>query len=71
MNARPIISNLLTSRMTFTPTERPKTCKVTGAASLDGLFSAVLSVALASPMPASWNQIANWLKQIDGLRQAA
>ena len=26
---------------------------------------------VASPMPASWNQIANWLKQIDTLRQAA
>jgi hypothetical protein len=26
---------------------------------------------LASPMPASWNQIARWLKQIDGVRQAA
>jgi hypothetical protein len=26
---------------------------------------------LASPMPASWNQIAGWLKQIDSLRQAA
>jgi hypothetical protein len=24
-----------------------------------------------SPMPASWNQIAGWLKQIDSLRQAA
>jgi hypothetical protein len=26
---------------------------------------------LASPMAASWNQIAGWLKQIDGLRRAA
>jgi hypothetical protein len=26
---------------------------------------------VASPMPASWNQIAGWLKQIDNLRQAA
>jgi len=25
---------------------------------------------LASPTPASWNQIASWLKQIDNLRQA-
>jgi hypothetical protein len=25
----------------------------------------------SSPMPTSWNQIASWLKQIDGLRQAA
>jgi hypothetical protein len=26
---------------------------------------------VASPMPASWNQIAGWLNQIDNLRQAA
>jgi hypothetical protein len=26
---------------------------------------------LASPMPASWNQIASWLQQIDRLRCAA
>ena len=26
---------------------------------------------VASPMPASWNQIATWLKQIDSVRQAA
>ena len=25
---------------------------------------------LASPMPASWNQIVPWLRQIDGLRVA-
>jgi len=25
----------------------------------------------SSPMPASWNQIAGWLRQIDTLRQAA
>jgi hypothetical protein len=26
---------------------------------------------MASPMPASWNQIVGWLKQIEGVRQAA
>lgn len=26
---------------------------------------------MASPMPASWNQIATWLRRIDGLRRAA
>ena len=29
------------------------------------------SRVVASLMPASWNQIASWLKQIDNLRQAA
>ncbi len=33
---------------------------------LDGLYN-----IMASPMPASWNQIASWLRQIDTLRQAA
>ena len=28
-------------------------------------------VKLASPTPASWNQIAGWLKQIDNLRWTA
>jgi hypothetical protein len=27
--------------------------------------------SLASLMPASWNQIALWLRQLDGLRSAA
>ena len=30
-----------------------------------------VNLALASPMPASWNQIANWLKHIEALREAA
>lgn len=29
------------------------------------------SVAMASLVPSSWNQIAGWLKQIDAIRQAA
>lgn len=28
------------------------------------------TVGMASPMPASWNQIASWLQQIDGLRRS-
>ncbi len=34
-----------------------------------GLFDGLSQ--LASPTPASWNQITAWLQQIDGLRQAA
>ena len=30
-----------------------------------------LRVELASPTPASWNQVAVWLRQIDDLRQTA
>ena len=36
-----------------------------------GKLRGVNALELASPMPASWNQIASWLKQIDNLRQAA
>jgi len=28
-------------------------------------------LVLASLMPASWNQIASWLQEVDGLRHAA
>ncbi len=31
----------------------------------------VNTLELASPMPASWNQIATWLDRIDELRRAA
>jgi len=31
----------------------------------------VSHAGVASPVPASWNQIAGWLKQIDSLRNAA
>ncbi len=39
----------------------------------DRLLSGVIDLPtkMASPMPASWNQIAGWLKQIDSLRQVA
>jgi hypothetical protein len=30
-----------------------------------------LTPSLASPMPASWNQIIIWLRQVEALRQAA
>jgi len=34
-------------------------------------YRAQVVTNMASPMPASLNQIAGWLKQIDTLRQAA
>lgn len=36
-----------------------------------GKLRRVNALELASLMPASWNQIAGWLKRIDDLRQAA
>jgi hypothetical protein len=39
---------------------------------LANFFSGIVCPqAVASPMPASWNQITVWLKQIDALREAA
>ena len=35
------------------------------------LLSQCYGKCLASPMPASWNQIVAWLKQIDAVRLAA
>jgi hypothetical protein len=63
-NARPILSSLLKTRVTITP-KGPKRWELRGEGTLAGLFSR------ASPMPASWNQIAGWLKQVDGLRHVA
>jgi hypothetical protein len=34
-------------------------------------FAAVVPQNGSSPMPASWNQVAAWLKQIEGLRRVA
>jgi hypothetical protein len=44
---------------------------VNGEGALIGLFTREMTGRDSSLMPASWNQIAIWLKQIDGLRQAA
>jgi hypothetical protein len=44
----------------------------TGEGSLTKFFGAVAPPnTVASLMPARWNQIASWLKQIDNLHQAA
>lgn len=64
------------SSVTITPETRDNVpgFRVTGEGSflkfLDELVPQ-LSQAVASLVPASWNRIAFWLKQIDGLRQAA
>jgi len=57
-------------RLRFTPETR--TYRFEGEAAIGRLFAGVADVApfVASPTPASWNQIASWLRQIDGLRRA-
>jgi site-specific DNA recombinase len=47
-NARPIVSSLLLGRITYTPLEDGR-WKLTGEATLSGLFSRVFSVGVASP----------------------
>jgi hypothetical protein len=46
-------------------------CLGEAEANLRGMLGGILSLQLACLMPASWNQVASWLKQIDKLRQAA
>lgn len=72
-NASPIVSSLLMGRVTFRLLkERRRAWELRGTGTLDGLFTRdLLSAGLASLMPASWNQIAAWLDQIDRLRRAA
>lgn len=43
-----------------------------GTIALDRLLAGVvdLPTKVASPMPASWNRIDEWLRQIEAIRQA-
>jgi hypothetical protein len=70
--ARQGFRQLLASPIVFTPfVERGyRAIRFDGRLGLGAVFSGVVT-KLASPMPASWNQIAGWLQQIDGLRRAA
>jgi site-specific DNA recombinase len=70
-NARPIVSSLLVGRVTITP-KATKQWVLSGAGTLVGLFERVIvPFGMASLTPASWNQIAAWLKQIEAVRQVA
>jgi len=42
-----------------------------GKIKLDELLAIGGEVSVASLVPASWNQVAAWLQQVDGLRRAA
>src|SRR5437867_12023717 len=48
--------------------------RFTGAGTLMPILSGIMPLvpqSMASPMPASWNQVASWLKRIEALREAA
>jgi hypothetical protein len=73
-----LVAKLLKDRLVFTPERRRGKLSVTESQGsimpmLAGQipeFQALVH-GLASPMPASWNQIVAWLKQIDAVRLAA
>jgi hypothetical protein len=67
---RQILRKLLSGRVRLTPREGGR-FDLSGA-DYGKLFSGIpLATAMASLIPASWNQMAYWLQQIDGLRRAA
>jgi hypothetical protein len=77
--ARQFVTKLLKDRLVFTPERRRGKLGVTfeGQGSIMPMlagqvpeFQAVVH-GLSSLAPASWNQIASWLKQIDDLRESA
>jgi hypothetical protein len=74
--ARQILAKVLRDKLRFMPETR-RGCKghrFLGEGTLTTLLTGLvpeLSQGMASLMPASWNRIAGWLRQIDGLRSAA
>jgi hypothetical protein len=72
--ARGLLKQLIVGRLDMEP-QPAGFYRFRGTGSLEPLISGIVPVlvpqSVASPMPASWNQIAIWLKQIDNLRQAA
>ena len=61
----------------FTPGATPELCTCTGRGHYDDLLTELIDpaalidpTALASLMPASWNQIVSWIRQIEALQAA-
>jgi hypothetical protein len=70
--ARQMVRKLVEGRILFTPDREARRYTFRMSGTLANFFSGIVCPqALASLMPASWNQIAPWLQQIDGLRRAA
>ena len=74
-DGRTLLREVLTTPLVFTPEgkgyrfrERVATGELIAGA-VNGDLG--LPTKVASPMPASWNHIVAWLKQIDAVRQAA
>jgi hypothetical protein len=70
--ARQMVRKLVEGRIVFTPDREGRRYTFLATGTLANFFSGIVCPqGLASPMPASWNRIVPWLRQIDGLRQAA
>jgi hypothetical protein len=71
--ARTLIGAAIEGRLTFTPRidDAGEAYEITGVANVAALIGSNTLDEMASPMPASWNQITLWLRQIDALREAA
>ena len=69
-DGRQLLREVLAGPLRFTPEGR--TYRFEGEAALGQIVAGIagLPTFVASPMPASWNRIAAWLEQIDGLRAA-
>lgn len=72
-DGRQVLREVLRGPIRFTPDEATRGYRFEGPLDLGRLLSGVVEPALsvASLMPTSWNQVARWLEQIDGLRRAA
>jgi predicted secreted protein len=70
-DGRQLLREILVGPLRLTPEGR--SYRFEGEAALGTLVAgkAGLPTVLASPMPASWNRIAGWLRQINDLRHAA
>jgi site-specific DNA recombinase len=62
-HARPIVSELLKGRVTFTPTAKISWWELRGQSSIDGLFTRVFASGLASPTGSDgeWKRLDGWL----------
>jgi hypothetical protein len=67
-----MLRSLLEGRIVFTPRPELPAVDFTGRGDYGRLFAGlIVPRALASPMLASWNQIATWLRTVDELRRVA
>ena len=74
-SARQVLDRLLEDRIAWTPRPEAHEYAYRGRLKFDRLLAGIVSAGLpeggTSPSCASWNQMAGWLRQVEGLRRAA